>query len=65
MLVDADFDSRRVHRQGFTERAGFAHQHAAALAQGAVQGFDDVGLAFALGTGAVRAGGYCLGIGRK
>jgi len=36
MLVDANFDSRGVHGQGLAERAGFAHQHAAALAQGAI-----------------------------
>ena len=46
MLVDANFNSRRVYGQRFAERAGFANQHAAALAQGAIQGFNVAGLAF-------------------
>ena len=64
MLVDTNFDSGGVHGQAFAERAAFADQHAAALAQGAVDGFDDVGLALALGTGAVRARRQGLDISR-
>jgi 5-formyltetrahydrofolate cyclo-ligase len=37
-----------MHGQRLAEGAGFAHQYAAALAQGAVDGFDNIGLAFAL-----------------
>ena len=40
-----------MHGQGFAEGAGLTHEHAAALAQGAVDGFDDVGLALAPGKG--------------
>ena len=40
-----------MHGQGFAEGAGLAHEHAAVLGQEAVNGFDDVGLALALGTG--------------
>ena len=65
MLVDADFDSRRVHGLGFAERAAFADQHTTALAQGAIQGFNDGDLAFALGAGPVRTGGKGLGVSRK
>lgn len=65
MLVDADFDSRRVHGQGFAERAAFVDQYTAALAQGAIQGFNDGGLAFALGARPVRTGGKGLGVSRK
>ena len=65
VLVDADFDSRRVHGLGFAERAAFADQHTTALAQGAIQGFNDGGLAFALGAGPVRTGGKGLGVSRK
>ena len=45
MLVNNDFDAVLVHAQRFAERTGFAHQNAAALAQGAAEGFDNVGLA--------------------
>ena len=41
MLVAANFDSRWVQGQEFVERAAFAHQHAVALRQGVIQGFDD------------------------
>ena len=52
-----------MHGQGFAEGAGLAHEHAAALAQGAVDGFDDVGLALALGTGPVLPARQHLGVG--
>ena len=45
MLVNDDFDAGLVHAQGLTERTGFAHEYAAALAQGAVECFNYVGLA--------------------
>ena len=35
------------------------------LTQGAIECFDDVGLAFALGVGSMRAGWKRLGVGRK
>ena len=52
-----------MHGQGFAEGAGLAHEHAAALAQGAIDGFDDVGLALALGTGPVLPARQHLGVG--
>lgn len=60
-----NFDSRRVHRLQFAKESGFAHQHTAALTQGAIQGFDDVRLAFAIRVGLMRASYKCLGVGRK
>ena len=65
VLVNANFDSGGVHRQQFAKRTGFADQYAATLAQGVIQGFDNIGLAFALGTGPVWTRRQCLGIGRK
>ena len=52
-----------MHGQRFTERTGLAHEHAAALAQGAVECFDNVGLALALGTGPVLPAGQHFGVG--
>ena len=46
-----------MHGAGLAERAGFSHQHAAALAQGAVDCFDDARSAAALGTAAVLPAG--------
>ena len=62
VLVDDNFDTGVVHTQGLAKGAGFAHQHAAPLAQGAVEGFDHVGLAeFGAPVGASRQHG---GVGR-
>ena len=63
IIIDDYFNSSRMHFQGFTEGTGFAHEDAAALAQGAVDSFDDVGLSFALGTGPVLPAGQHLGVG--
>jgi len=50
-----------MHGQVFAEGAELAHEHAAALAQGAVDGFDDVGLALAPSTGPVLSARQRLG----
>ncbi|OGX87026.1 hypothetical protein BEN47_11955 [Hymenobacter lapidarius] len=42
-----------MHFQLFTEGAGFAHEHTAALAQGTAQGFDDARAAVTLRAAAV------------
>ena len=52
-----------MHDQRLAEGAGFAHQHAAALAQRAVDGFDNIGLAFALQAGPVLPTGQHPGVG--
>ena len=52
-----------MHGQGFAEGAGLSNEHATALAQGAIDGFDDAGLAFTLGTGSVLPAGQDLGVG--
>ena len=51
-----------MHGQRFAERTELAHEHAAALAQEAIDGFDDVGLALALGTGPVLPARQHLGV---
>ena len=51
-----------MHGQGFAEGAGLAHEHAAALTQGTVNGFDDVGPALARGTGSVLLARQHLGV---
>jgi len=45
MVVDDQFDAGVVHAQRLAERAGLSNEHAAPLAQGTVQGFDNIGLA--------------------
>ena len=52
-----------MHRQRLAKGAGFAHRHAAALAQGAVDGFDTIGLVFAFPAGPVLPTGQHLGVG--
>ena len=52
-----------MHDQGLAERAGFAHQHAAAVAEETVDGLDDAGLALAFGTGPVLPAGQDGGVG--
>ena len=52
-----------MHGQRFTERTGLAHEHAATLAQRAIDGLDDIGLALALGTGPVLPAGQHFGVG--
>ena len=42
-----------MHDQRLAEGAGFAHEHAAALAQRTIDGFDDAGAAAAFGTAPV------------
>ena len=61
MVVENDFNLRCVHFQKFTKRTAFAHGHAA-LAQRAVAGFHDAGLAFAFGTRPVLVAGQHLGV---
>ena len=53
MIVDNNFNSGSVHFQVFTERATLTHEHPASVAQGAIKGRDDVGLAFPFRTGPV------------
>ena len=65
MIVDDNFNSGCVHRQGFTERAGFAHEDRTALTQGAIDGFHDAGLTLCFGARAVRASGQGFRVGRK
>ena len=64
VVVDDNFNSGLVHRQVFAEGAGFAHEHAAALAQHAINRFDDAGLPFAFGAGPVLPARQDLCIGR-
>ena len=52
-----------MHGQRFTERTRLAHEHAATLAHGAIDGLDDVGLALAFGTGPVLPAGKHFGVG--
>ena len=52
-----------MHFQRSAERTEFTDQYAAALAQGAIDGFDDVGLAFALWAGPVLPTRQHLGVG--
>ncbi len=63
MVVDNDFNSGGMHFQAFTERTTFAHEYAAALAQGAINRLHDAGLAFAFGAGSVLVAGQHLGVG--
>ena len=42
-----------MHGQRLAERTGLAHEHAAALAQGTIDGLDDAGLSLAFGAGPV------------
>jgi len=63
IIINHDFNSGCVHGQRLAEGAGLAHEHAAALAQGAINGLDDAGLARALGAGSVLPAGQDLGVG--
>ena len=63
MVVDNDFNSGGMHFQAFTERTTFAHEYAAALAQGAINRLHDAGLAFAFGARPVLVAGQDLGVG--
>ena len=55
VVINHDFDSGGVHEQGFTERTRFSHEHPAALAQGAIDRFDDAGFAAPFRRGKVAA----------
>ena len=63
VIIDDNFKAGRVHDPGFAERAGLAHEHAAALAQGTITGLDEAGLALALGAGPVLQARQHLGVG--
>ena len=63
MIINHDSNPGVGHGQGLAERAGFAHQHAAAVAEGTVDGLDDAGLALAFGTGPVLPAGQDGGVG--
>ena len=52
-----------MHDQRLAEGAGLAHKHAATLAQRAMNGLYDAGLARALGAGPVLPAGQNLGVG--
>ena len=65
VVVDDNFNSGLVHHQAFAEGAGFAHQHAASLAQRAIDRFDDAGLPFAFGARPVLPARQDLGISRQ
>ena len=52
-----------MHGQGFAERAGLAHEHAATLAQGTINSLDDAGLPPAFGAGPVLPPRQHLGVG--
>ena len=52
-----------MHDQGFAERAGLAHEHAATLAQGTINSLDDAGLPPAFGAGPVLPPRQHLGVG--
>ena len=55
VLVNDELQADVMHSQRTTERAGPAHQHAATLTQGTVNGFHNAGLPAAFGTGLVGA----------
>ena len=50
MIVNDNLDAGSVHDQRFAEQAGLAYKHAAALAQGTIDGFDDARSTAAFGT---------------
>ena len=54
-----------MHRQRFAEGAGLAHKHAAALAQGTVECFDDARAAVAFWAAAVLPTGQHVHVGRE
>ena len=54
MLVNGNFDSPLVADAAFAERARTPHEHTAAVAQLAVEGFDDAGTGFADDVGSGR-----------
>ena len=54
MLVNGNFDSPLVAEAAFAERARTPHEHTAAVAQLAVEGFDDAGAGFADDVGSGR-----------
>ncbi len=62
MIIYTKFNSVEMHRQGLAERTRPAHQHAVALAQGAIQRLHGAGLPAALGAGPVRGGGQDVGV---
>lgn len=62
IIINYNLNSSRVHAQTFAEGAGFTDQYAAALAQGAVNGLDNIGLAAAFGMRPVLVGGQDLGV---
>ena len=63
VIIDDNFKAGRVHDPGFAERAGLAHEHAAALAQGTITGLDEAGLALAFGAVPVLQARQHLGVG--
>ena len=63
MLVDDELNADVVHGQGAAEGACFAHQYRALLAQRAVDGLDEAGLAAAFGAGPMRGGRQHVAVG--
>ena len=53
MIINYDFNSGRVHGQRFAEGAGLAHEYAASLAEGTIDGLDYGGLPAPFGSGPV------------
>ena len=62
-MVNHNFNSGLVHFQRFAERTGLAHEDPAAVAQGAVDGFDDARAAAAFGAAAVLPAGQHAHVG--
>ena len=62
-MINHVFNSGRVHGPQLAERAGLAHEHAAALAEGTINGLDDAGLPRAFGAGPVLPARQDLGVG--
>ena len=63
VVINHNFYSGGMHGQRLAKRTRLAHQHAAALAQGAVDGLDDAGLPRAFGAGPVLPPRQHLGVG--
>ena len=62
-MINYNFNPGRVHGQRFAEGTGLAHEYAATLAQGTINGLHDAGLPPAFGAGPVLPPRQDLGIG--
>ena len=65
VIINHNFNSSGVHQQFLAEGAGFVDQHAAPLAQGTIDGFDDARAAVAFVAAAVLSTGQYVHVGGK